>query len=180
MGEESTRGFSTSIYVMDKKSFQECKDLLKLQGKSLSTEFSDFILRKLAELKGTETKVDSTRRLADLKEQYDDVVVKTVKLERQLQTSPHFREAIDMLFELGLRKDLSNVDEVVPKFVAAWKGDESFMHEIINLTELAANKKRVLQTLTTMRAGPVKPEPSQVPNGTVENSTVDPGHSASH
>jgi glutamine synthetase type III len=160
---------------MDKKSFQECKELLKLQGKSLSEEISDFILRKLAELKGTETKVDSTRKLEDLKAKYDDVVIKTVKLERQLQTSPHFREATDMLLKLGLRKDLSNVDEVVPKFVSVWKGDESFMHQFINLTELAANKKRVLQALTVMRSGPVKSEPSEVPNGTVENSTVEPG-----
>lgn len=164
MSEESTRGFSISIYVTDKKAFEECKRLLKLQGRSLSEEIMNFVLKKLGELKGTgESGQDKKGRLQQLKEEYDDLVVKTVKLERQLKTSNDFEEATALLLELGMKKVLSNVDEVIPKFVSAWKGDESFMHQVLNLAELARDKNRALQALTIMRsAEPVKPEPSQV------------------
>lgn len=68
-----------------------------------------------------------------------------MKLERQLKASKHFQEATDLLLELGLKKDFSNTDELIPKFMSAWKGDESFMHKFLNLVKLAGDKKRALQ-----------------------------------
>jgi hypothetical protein len=162
---EGSKGFSTSIYVSDRKSFEECKRLLRLQGRSISEEIMDFVCRKLDELKGTgstESKVDSTRRLEELKTRYMDRMVKTVKLERKLKGSKHFDEATDLLLELGLNKDLSNADELIPKFMSSWKGDMSFMHEFLNLVDLARDKKTAEQALTLMRSGSVKAEPSQV------------------
>lgn len=168
--EESSRGFSTSIYIRDKTAFQECKRLLELQGKSMSEEFADFISTRLAELKGsgsTLDSADSVRRLQSLKKTYGELKANTVRLDRELKTSrsKDFDKATHLLVQLGLKRDFSNVDELTPKFISAWKGDEAFMHEFLNLLELARDKKRVLQALTAMRSPgrsePFKPEPSQ-------------------
>jgi hypothetical protein len=67
-----------------------------------------------------------------------------------------------LLVQLGLKRDFSNVDELIPKFVSSWKGDMSFMHEFLNLVDLARDKKTAEQALTLMRSGSVKAEPSQV------------------
>ena len=70
---EKPEAFSTSLYVTDRKAFEECKRLLKLQGRSLSEEIMDFVLRRRDELKGngsTESSGDSTRRFEELKAQH--------------------------------------------------------------------------------------------------------------
>lgn len=135
----------------------------------------DFVCRKLGELKGTESKVDSTRRLENLKEKYDDLMVKTVKLERQLKISEDYEKATDLLFELGIKNDLSNADELIPKFMSSWKGDEGFMHRYLNLVELARDKWRALHDLTEMRRGSVQPEQAQHTTPTIEPIDTEAG-----
>lgn len=160
MSEESTRGFSTSIYVTDKKAFEECKRLLKLQGLSLSEEIMSFVLRRRDELKGNGTSQSTSVDYQRLKLRYSELVRKVAKKDDELTTiTPYYSEANDLLAGLGLKKDFSNASELIPQFISAWKGPVEFMHEYLSLVELARDKCETERLLRTLRLGSTKEDP---------------------
>jgi hypothetical protein len=136
--------------TLTREAYEQFKKLVP----SVSAEVDIFIRKRVAELQGGQTTEDRDANYNAVKSKYEDLMIKTVRLERKLKASKYFQEATDLLLELGLKKDLSNADELVPLFMKAWKGDESFMHEFLNLVELARDKKRALQALTVMRSEP--------------------------
>lgn len=164
---EESRSFSTSIYVRDKASFEECKRLLKLQGKSISEEIMNFVLRRLDELRGAVTPGSSDEEAG---RKYEELKVKHKKMQNDFDTmkeklSKHedYLKANEMLGNLGMLQDLSNADDIIPKFIATWPSahaDQGFMHEYISLIELSRDKKHVEQRLSELRAVAGKPEPN--------------------
>jgi hypothetical protein len=85
--DEKPEARSTSLYVTDWKSYEECKRLLKLQGFSLSEEIMSFVLRRRDELKGigsTESSGDSTRRFEELKAKHFQLSQKIDRLKSVL------------------------------------------------------------------------------------------------
>ena len=91
------------------------------------------------------------------------------KLENRLERqSDAFDQANRLLGELGVKSDLSNAGEVIPKFLVAWKGSQEFMHEYISLIEVAEKKKQVETRLRELRsAKPVVSELSTTCPATV-------------
>jgi hypothetical protein len=155
MTDETTKGFSTSIYVTDRQAFEECKRLLKLQGRSLSEEIMDFVLRRLDELRGVkhDTSVEEADRYSELKDRHSRLVCQLDKMQKRLKAqSVPYDEADELLAAVGARSDLSNCDEVIPKFMLAWKGSQEFMHEYITLVEVAREKKEVETRLRELRS----------------------------
>ena len=177
MGEESTRGFSTSIYVTDKKAFEECKRLLKLQGLSLSEEIMGFVLKRRDELKGNGSSQSTSADYQRLKVRYSDLVSKVAKKDAELkEIEIHYHEANDLLAGLGLKKDFSNANELIPQFISAWKGPVEFMHEYLSLVELARDKRETEQLLRTLRSGSTKENPRMPPKAEEQPalSEIDP------
>lgn len=154
------RGFSTSIYVKDKASFEECKRLLKLQGLSLSEEIMNFVLRRRDELKGgSGQSMGEGVDYQSLKARYSKLVSEVARKKDELSEMPYFHEANDLLAGLGLKKDFSNADELTPQFMVAWKGDVDFMQEYVTLVELARDKRQAERRLREIRTGSKKEDP---------------------
>jgi hypothetical protein len=157
MNDKTGKGFSTSIYVSDKQTFEECKRLLKLQGRSLSEEIMDFILRRLEELRGTvnpdTSDQEAKRKYLELKQTHITLVGQVEKLINQLEKQPDvYGEANELLAELKVTPDLGNTSEVVPKFLLAWKGSTEFAHMFVTLIELAKDKKDIERKLSEIRS----------------------------
>lgn len=158
MNEKTPKGFTTSIYVTDREAFEEYKRLLKLQGKSLSEEIMDFVHRRLDELRGTvnpsASDEETARKYKDLKKTHTSQEDEFKKMVEKLHKDPEYQGASELWGDLGLLKDLSNLAEIIPKFIAAWKKthvDLGFMHEYVSLLELALEKKQVEQKLDELR-----------------------------
>jgi hypothetical protein len=83
--DEKSKGWSTSIYVKDKASFQELKRLLKLQGLSLSEEIAEFVSKRLIGLKGNGSSTqDSSRLFEELKAKHFQLSQKIDRLKSVL------------------------------------------------------------------------------------------------
>jgi vacuolar-type H+-ATPase subunit I/STV1 len=158
MNDKTAKGFSTSIYVTDKQAFEECKRLLKLQGRSLSEEIMDFVLRRLDELRGAvkpgTSDEEASRKYEELKAKHKKMQDDFDRRKKKLREHEDYLKANEMLRELGMLQNLSNADDIKPKFIAAWTkthADQGFMHEYISLVELARDKKQVEQRLSELR-----------------------------
>jgi vacuolar-type H+-ATPase subunit I/STV1 len=173
MSEKTAKGFSTSIYVTDKEAFEECKCLLKLQGRSLSEEIMDFVVRRLDELHGTvglgTSDEEGSRKYEELKAKHKKMRDDFDRRKEKLKEHEDYWKAIEMLRALGMLADMSNTDEIIPKFTAAWPkthADQGFMHEFISLAELSRDKKQVEQRLSQLRTAS-KHEPKDLDVATV-------------
>jgi hypothetical protein len=94
MNDKTAKGFSTSIYVTDKQAFEECKRLLKLQGRSLSEEIMGFVVRRLDELRGTvepgTSDEEASRKYEDLKDKHSKLRALYRKRLKELSGSSEF------------------------------------------------------------------------------------------
>ena len=118
---------------------------------NVSAEINKFIKQRVSELNGKP--YDATDDYDKLKEEHIQLVSQVARLEKQLRTQADaFAEANQLLAELGVKPDLSNTDELIPKFLSAWKGSQEFMHEYISLIEIAEKKKQVEQRLKEIRS----------------------------
>ena len=88
---------------------------------------------------------------------------RVAKKDEQLKEKPCYHEANDLLAGLGLKKDFSNADELIPKFMAAWKGDVDFMQEYVTLVELARDKRNAERRLREIRTRSKKEDPELSP-----------------
>jgi len=166
MSEKPDKGFSTSIYVTDRQAFEECKRLLKLQGTSLSEEIMGFVLRRLDELRGTvglgTSDEEAGRKYEELKVKHKKMQDDLDRRKEKLKEHEDYWKAIEMLRTLGMLANMSNTEEVIPKFTAAWTkthADQGFMHEFISLVELSRDKKQVEHGLSELRKPAMATEP---------------------
>jgi uncharacterized coiled-coil DUF342 family protein len=156
MNEKKAKGFSTSIYVTDREVFEECKRLLKLQGRSLSEEIMDFVLKRLNELRGTvnpdASEEEANRQYEELKAEHTTLFYQARKMAQRLQElhKEWYDDATVLIGQMGLRKDLSNAQDIIPKFIEAWDGSKSFLQEFLSMIEVAVSEKRVEERLAYM------------------------------
>jgi hypothetical protein len=176
VSEKTARGFSTSIYVTDKQAFEECKRLLKLQGRSLSEELMGFVLRRLDELRGTvnpgTSDEEASRKYEDLKDKHSKLRAQYKKRLKDLSTSSEFQKANELLRGVGLLADLSNAADIIPKFIAEWKKthtDVGFMHEYVSFVELAVKKMQLEQKLDQLRPAANAPAIATIPIAPQQN-----------
>lgn len=130
---------------------------------NVSAELDAFVKKRVAELTGRP--VDNSDDYEALKVRHMALVSEVVKLEKRLsKEAENFGKANILLGELGVKPDLSNAGEVIPKFLVAWKGSQEFMHEYVTLVEVAQKKKEAETRLREVRsakpadAGPVVAE----------------------
>lgn len=175
---EKPKGFTTSIYVTDKASFEECKRLLKLQGRSLSEEIMDFVLKRLAELKGTgstESSIDSTRRFEELKAQHFQLGQKADKFKAALEekkvydnylkkfgeilgydpggSSWELGECIDVIVEFLKHGNDYDWKRAETRFIVSYKV-EGIKHTFLDYLECGRERKKIDRKLIEMRTSP--------------------------
>lgn len=124
---------------------------------NVSAEVDNWMRIRLVELQGGEPdKEDPKTRLKRLSDEYDKLRFDVVKLEANVKASVYFREASNLLVQLGMKKDLSNASEVIPRFRVAWKGDMFFLHQIENLVKLTRDMYSAEHVLNVMYDDSVK------------------------
>jgi hypothetical protein len=175
---EKPEAFSTSLYVTDRKAFEECKRLLKLQDRSLSEEIMEFVLRRRDELKGTgsstESGIESGRRFEELKAQHFQAGQKTDKLQSVLEEKKVYDNYIAKFAKILVKGDESwnegDYVEVITAFMkhssdGDWKRaetrflvscKESLAHTFLDYLECVRERKKVGQKLLEMRTDPVE------------------------
>lgn len=149
-----THVFSFGFTVKVRTNFSLEKDVLSRFKKlvpNMSQEVEVFMSQRIIELSGSD---ENGRRLRyeELKNQYNKLVREVAKKDAELAATPYYHEANDLLAGLGLKKDFSNADELIPKLTKQWKGPAEFLHEYISLVELARDKRVVERELTQLRS----------------------------
>lgn len=131
------------------------KEVLKRFKKlvpNMSEEVETFMSQRIIELSGSDEN-GRHLRYEELKNQYNKLVREVAKKDTELTAiTPHYHEANTLLAGLGLKKDFSNADELIPKLTKEWKGPAEFLHEYISLVELARDKRVVERELTQLRS----------------------------
>lgn len=147
----------------DKTLLKEFKVAVKLQGqgRTLADELNELFRKRLAELCGTanpDTSVEkSGRKYEELKKRYSGLVKDVARMKKSLEEEFEdgkelFGEAEALFKSLSLREDFGNAIDVIPKFLASWKGSVDFAHEFISLVEGAREKKEVGARLREIRS----------------------------
>lgn len=96
---------------------------------------------------------DSSPMKMRIRLKYTLIVSKIRKLERYLRRSKRFEEACRLIFDLGLKKDFTNADELIPKFMVLWEADmtslrdTTFFFKFIYLVDLIRDEKIIGQAL---------------------------------
>jgi ribosomal protein L44E len=120
---------------------------------NISQEVDDFLKKRAEELTGQS--IGEGADYGSLKAKYSELVNKVAKKDAELkEITPYYHEANTLLAGLGLKKDFSNADELIPQFTSAWKGRVEFMHEYVSLVELARDKRQAERRLSTIRGQP--------------------------
>jgi hypothetical protein len=175
---EKLEAFSTSLYVTDKAAYEECKRLLKLQGRSLSEELMEFIIRQRDELKGessTDSTRDSGRQFEELKAQHFQLGQKLDKFKSVLEEKKAYDDCLEKFGKiLGYNPGESSWEmgecvQVIVKFMAhgsddAWKRAETqflvsckgggIVHTFLDYLECVRERKKVERRLLALRTDP--------------------------
>lgn len=159
--------FFFRVYMKVRTNFSLEKDVLKRFKQlvpNMSEEVEGFMSRRIIELSGSDEN-GRRARYEELKNQYNKLLRDVAKKDAELAgITPHYHEANDLLAGLGLKKDFSNADELIPKLTKQWKGPAEFLHEYISLVELARDKRVVERELTQLRSQSIAvPEATREP-----------------
>jgi len=165
-----THDFSLGVCMKVRTNFSLDKDVLSRFKKlvpNMSGEVEAFISRRVIELSGSDERARRVR-YEELQSQYSKLVKKVAEKKDELsEIIPYFQEANDLLAGLGLKKDFSNADELIPKLRKQWDGGRpsEFIHQYISLVELARDKRLVERELDQFysSSSSESPTPSQQP-----------------
>lgn len=144
---------SRRTLYLDDASFEQLQKL----SPNISQEVDGFIRKRVEELTGKS--IGEGVDYEGLRSKYSELVNRTARKDAQLKEKPCYHEANDLLAGLGLKKDFSNADELVPKFLAVWRGDVDFAEEYVTLVELAAEKRQAERRLREIRTRSKKEDP---------------------
>jgi hypothetical protein len=146
-----------TLYLSDEP-FEQLQKL----SPNVSQEVDGFIRKRVEEL--TSQSIGEGANYEGLKAKHSELVNKVARKDAQLkQKMPDHHEANELLAGLGLLKDFSNADELIPQFMVAWKGNVDFMQEYVTLVELARDKRQTERLLRTIRSGSKKEDPRLSP-----------------
>jgi hypothetical protein len=173
--DEKPEAFSTSLYVTDKVAYEECKRLLKLQGRSLSEEIMAFIIRRRDQLKGNGSSTESSGRMFDqLKGEHFQLGQKIDKLRNVLDDKKVFyqyRDDFGKVLGYNPGEDVWSGREcarVVEKFLRQSTDDtyrkaatrfllanrSSLAHTFLDLLESYQEQMRIERKLLELRTDP--------------------------
>jgi len=144
-------GKATTVYL-DHEPYQKLKKLLKARfDKPISQEINEFIIRRVAELEGTQVEVDADEYEA-LKRKHSRLMKDAGSIEKNLMGRGVYDRLRQIVFDFGLDfTDLHNADEVSPKLLKEWDGPPAHAHQFITLLETVREMKKVERRLEEVR-----------------------------
>jgi hypothetical protein len=128
--------------------YEKALDAAWKTGKSLN-ELINAFLYNLVGQSGETPKVEAD--YSRLKREFLGLVRETQALVKTLTDLGTHDKLTELAFSLGLKEDLSNVGEVLPKIMEEWHGDADSLSVFIDLLETANRKREVLKALNEIR-----------------------------
>jgi len=128
--------------------YEKALDAAWKTGKSLN-EFINEFLYKLVGQSGVAPKVEAD--YGRLKREFLGLVRETQALVKTLRDLGTYEQLTGLAFSLGLKEDLSNMREIVPKIMEAWTGDQDSLSVFIDLLETSHRKREVQKALNEIR-----------------------------
>ncbi|MCJ7484189.1 MAG: hypothetical protein MUO31_14645, partial [Thermodesulfovibrionales bacterium] len=126
--------------------------------RNVSSEIDRLIRIRVAELRGKACGDDGAGSYEEVRSELTEHVDRVARMIKRLEGRTDeatgenlFESASSLLGSLGIKADYSNIAELTPKFMDAWRGSEEFMHEFITLIEDARDKKDVEKRLREIR-----------------------------
>jgi len=147
-------GKAITIYLVPEP-YIELKEILKDRFKKpVSQEINEFVVKRLAELKGQSSSAVVMVNYEKLKQMHTRLTHETDILEKRLIKWGVYDKLVELVKDLGLDTDtLSNLNEVAPRLLAKWVGGPEFPHQFITLLETVREKKETEVELAKMRMG---------------------------
>jgi hypothetical protein len=178
-GEAQRKAETCSIWC-DKRLLKEFKAAVKASGHSIVDEFNDFFMHRTAELNGsaapnsTSNSSSTERDYENLTQERDRAVSDVEKRVKRLSQHPDFQKANQFLHDLELLNDFSNIDEVLPKFIAQWSGtDQDFKVEYVDLIKASVRKRQLTKKLAELQTVHPVSEPDKTATLEPSASTVE-------
>jgi hypothetical protein len=137
-----------SIY-MDLDIWEKAKKVVASKGKSLNELLFEYVCA-LAE--GGPEAQQIEYDYANIKKDFVLLVKQTRYLVNTLKELGTYEDLTALAFQLGLRQDLSNMEDIIPKLVKAWAGDPDSLIVFIDLLETSKRKREVAELLNQIRA----------------------------
>jgi len=151
-GTVKIRSFAIDAFVL-----QELRTLLAARGQNLNAFVNELLREKLAELKG-QPQPQLNLEYEKLKKRHVQLTEEVDRLTRLLRKRGSYEALKRWAFELGLNREGSNLDEVVPKILNGWEQqfqdtriDVTDVNLFITLLDSAKQKRDVEEKLLKMR-----------------------------
>ena len=139
----------TITLYLDEVAYKRLKELIK--PKKISREIDDLIRRRIAELEGGEYNPAETEDYEALKREHNQLVRESESIRRHLRRRKVYKQLLQLAFNLGMKEDLSNLDEVTPKILDRWDGWKEDAHQFITLLETIHSKRKIERRLEEIR-----------------------------
>ena len=140
-----------TVYI-DEEAYKKLRKLIK--PKKISQELDDLIKQRIAELEGREYNPLEEADYEALKREHNRLVREAEKLRRHLKGRKVYRQLLQLAFNLGMKEDLSNLDEVTPRILESWDGWKEDAHQFITLLETIRSKREIERKLEEIRMWP--------------------------
>ena len=143
----SSRCVYRTFYV-DLEAYEKAREYAWKSGKSLNECLNEWLREFAQKSEGTPIEEINYERL---KREFLNLTYETNRLVNAVKESGDYDELMTLVFSLGLSVDLSNLDQIIPKLMEAWKGSQESLHIFIDLMEISKRKRDILKILTEIR-----------------------------
>ena len=128
--------------------YEKALDAAWKTGKSLNELFNEWLYNFVGQT-GEMPKIEAD--YSRLKREFLGLVRETQALVKMLKDLGTYEQLTGLAFSLGLKEDLSNIREIIPKILDTWTGDQDSLSIFIDLVETAHRKREVQKALNEIR-----------------------------
>jgi hypothetical protein len=134
--------------------YEKALDAAWKTGKSLNELINEFLYNLVGQT-GEMPKAEADYNR--LKREFLGLVRETQALVKTLRDLGTYEQLTGLAFSLGLKADLSNIREIIPKIMDAWKEDQDSLSIFIDLLETAHRKREIQKALNEIRKSQYTP-----------------------
>ena len=134
--------------------YEKVLDAAWKTGKSLNELINEFLYNLVGQT-GEMPKAEADYNR--LKREFLGLVRETQALVKTLRDLGTYEQLTGLAFSLGLKADLSNMREIIPKIMDAWKEDQDSLSIFIDLLETAHRKREIQKALNEIRKSQYTP-----------------------
>jgi len=145
--------------------YEKALDAAWKTGKSLNELFNEWLYNFVGQT-GEMPKIEAD--YSRLKREFLGLVRETQALVKTLRDLGTYEQLTGLAFSLGLKEDLSNIREIIPKILDTWTGDQDSLSIFIDLVETAHRKREVQKALNEIR----KHQYTPLTESTTQHSTT--------